>query len=83
MSPNEKKRRPFWPWIIAVLIGGPLLYLASLPLLMWAWRNDCIPRGSVRESVAARYCYPVLYLTDLGSPDVRRGIEWYLTLLTK
>ena len=75
---SEERKTPFWPWIVALLIGLPILYVASFGPACWLTNRSAIPRGPVA----------ILYgpLVDRGIEN-RSGIErfllWYGTVLCK
>ena len=38
---NDDRKKPLWPWIVALLIGLPVLYvLSSGPTVTMAWRDE-------------------------------------------
>src|SRR5262245_22794311 len=55
-------RKPVWPWIVALLIGLPLLYVASFGPACWLEDREVVPIGFVHTAykplvfVSARYC---------------------------
>ena len=46
MSDNRKK--PLWPWIVALLIGLPVLYVASFGPACGLVEHELLPRSILR-----------------------------------
>ncbi len=40
---SEDRKKPLWPWIAAVLIGLPVLYVASFGPACWLAARDSMP----------------------------------------
>jgi hypothetical protein len=40
---TERKKAGVWPWIVALLIGLPVLYVASFGPACWLYGNGIIP----------------------------------------
>ena len=55
---SEDRKKPFWPWIVALLIGLPVLYIASF----WPVCS-LIGNGFGHERVTASAYYPLLFAT--------------------
>ena len=36
---NDRKKTGVWPWVVAMLIGLPVLYVLSFGPACWATRN--------------------------------------------
>ncbi len=59
---SDDSERPLWTWIAAVLIGLPVLYVASFGPACWLEDRALVPIGFVDSSykplvfVLARYC---------------------------
>ena len=43
---NDDRKKILWPWVVAVLIGLPVLYVASLGPLVWLITRDLLPEWS-------------------------------------
>jgi hypothetical protein len=43
---NVDRKKVLWPWVVAVLIGLPVLYVASLGPLVWLITRDLLPEWS-------------------------------------
>jgi hypothetical protein len=57
---NDAKR-PLWPWILGLLIGLPVLYIASFGPACWLEDRALVPLGSVKSAhkpvvFVLRYC---------------------------
>jgi hypothetical protein len=37
---SDDRKKPLWPWIVAVLIGPPLIYVASFGPACWFSASD-------------------------------------------
>ena len=59
---DDDRKRPLWPWIVALLIGLPVMYVASFGPACWLEDRALLPMGFVHSSykplvfVLARYC---------------------------
>lgn len=71
---GDRKSRSVWPWVIALLIGLPVLYVASFGPACWLSSRT----GIGRKSLPAMY-RPMLMLMKIDdSPaDVRHRITTY------
>jgi hypothetical protein len=45
MTDNHKKA--LWPWIVALLIGLPVLYVASFGPACWVVEQSALPRAEI------------------------------------
>ncbi len=52
---SDERKRPIWPWIVALLIGLPMLYVASFGPACWLADRDVVDFTSVLRA------YPLLY----------------------
>lgn len=80
MNDQTRARRALWPWIVAVVIGVPVLYVLSLPAANWAlirypsaWTADVI----------FGYGYPFRMIYQASSPGVKESIDVYIGLLIR
>jgi hypothetical protein len=73
-GPNESDRKqPLWPWIVALLIGLPVLYAASFGPACWLCSHGSVPRSGVIGGYR-----PILLLCHNESPGpVRNFLFWY------
>jgi uncharacterized membrane protein YhaH (DUF805 family) len=67
-----KKRRAFWPWILAALIGLPVLYIVSFGPACQMVRDG---RLSI-DVVAQAYC-PIVRLANASPDSIRVRIADY------
>ena len=75
---SEERKKPVWPWIAALLIGLPVLYLASFGPAYWLTGNAS--PFSDRENAYIAYCafdafYRPLWLLAEQS-DVTQNAIW-------
>ncbi|MGE5194175.1 MAG: hypothetical protein ACM3U2_16890 [Deltaproteobacteria bacterium] len=69
---NDDRRNPVWPWIAALLIGLPVLYVESFGPACWLADRDAL---SFRTVVRG---YPWLYqLATYNKQPWGRGLRWY------
>lgn len=83
------KPRRIWPWIVAVLVGVPVLYVFSLPVAWWVVvdllnRADDLLIGADQEGnwiepLCAFYVYPVRIVVR-RFPGAIDWLNWYVTL---
>jgi hypothetical protein len=79
----SEQRKPLWPWIVALLIGVPVLYVASFGPACW-WFSEVsaanFSRIHVERASRAPHAYwPVGWIAIHGPASVRRAIGWYAT----
>jgi hypothetical protein len=51
---NDENKKAVWPWIVALLIGLPVLYVASYGPACWLIHNVKLP-GPVLDLLAVVY----------------------------
>src|SRR5258708_2397178 len=73
---SDDRKKPIWPWIVALLIGLPVLYVASFGPACW-WLATTPPGG--RTLVAPRVYWPLGWLAANGPSYSRDGIFWCAT----
>lgn len=67
----------FWPWIVAVLVGVPVLYLASLPPLNWCYHRGMMPEGTFRYTMLEGYAVPLRWIYDNGPQPIPDWMRRY------
>ncbi len=65
-------RRPLWPWIVALLIGLPVLYVASFGPACWL--ADRYPSVWI---VVWKVYYPLAEVTERGSARLSNALMEY------
>ena len=68
-------RKPLWPWIAALLIGLPLLYVASFGPVNWIR----YPKGSSSGSAVATFYRPLRFAMYAGPSWVSDPLLNYFT----
>jgi hypothetical protein len=71
------RNKPLWPWIAALLIGLPMLYVASFGPACW-WRAMTLPANQA-TTVAPRIYWPIGWLAANAPSYSRDVIFWYAT----
>jgi len=77
---SNDRKKPLWPWIVALLIGLPVLYIASFGPACW-WFSPRI--GLTGDCVDAPAVYlPIgrLYLAAEHGGWIEHTIAWHATL---
>ena len=67
------ERKPLWPWIATLLIGLPVLYLASFGPACWL--NE---RGVLGAAAVSAIYSPVLATAENGR--LPKALDWYARL---
>jgi hypothetical protein len=77
---SEDRKQPLWPWIVALLIGLPVLYVASFGPACWIGSRDATqPWASL--IVISVYEWPLPDLATLAPCDSGvRALLWYAGL---
>src|SRR5258708_454712 len=75
----ERKKR-LWPWVVAVLIGMPVLYVASFGPVCWLTQasSKSIESGAVRPPRAPHLYWPIGWIgmkSNVGRKAVIRYVE--------
>jgi hypothetical protein len=70
------ERKPLWPWIVALLIGLPVLYVASFGPACW-WFSDESFIGVTHFRVIPRFYWPVEWLIRNGPDFIASPLLWY------
>lgn len=69
----SEERKPFWPWIVALLLGVPVLYmLSSGPMQILAFRR------TEERTLLSGGTVSVIYVDDQGAcwPKVYAPLVW-------
>ena len=67
------ERKPLWPWIVALLTGLPVLYVASIGPVCWT-----LSRMSADTPGIVNLLYtPVLRVWHDGPATARDALWWY------
>jgi len=69
----SEERRPLWPWIAAMLVGLPVLYVASFGPACWMLSNDLVSYDHVN-----RVYRPLVQLAVHGPEGVQKPIRSYV-----
>lgn len=76
-----EERKPFWPWIVALLIGLPALYVVSFGPACWVCsRLD--PRNQERWCRLERGYKPIIWLA-CRNHRMNDAATWYAELLAE
>jgi hypothetical protein len=81
--------KPLWPWIVALLIGLPVLYVASFGPACWLTDHEIVPAAlshtvfSPLARAAVRCPTPIkdalIYYSEIGGPELELpGIGWWI-----
>src|SRR5262245_15672420 len=71
---SEERKRAFWPWVVAPLIGLPLLYIASFGPACWT-----VTAGKIADRPIARAYRPIVSSVHKHK-TLRSAFEWYAGL---
>jgi hypothetical protein len=74
------ERKPVWPWIVALLIGLPVLYELSIGPAVWLNNHGKIPHSC--QSAFSIYVIPTNYVYDRSPKPVQRVLHQYVLLWT-
>ena len=74
---NDDRKKPVWPWIVAVLVGLPVLYVASCGPIAYIVGNnsDSIPEWA--NVILEWYFLPLEWVKNHGPEWLHRAIEKY------
>lgn len=73
---SEERKRTVWPWIVALLVGLPVLYVASFGPACWL-----VGQKIIEPERVATYFSPVISLLDT-SKTACRSMHSLLSLTT-
>ena len=72
---SDARKIRVWPWIVAVLIGLPVLYVASFGPFLWMANHGFIPSAMF---ATAEMAYAPMFWARWDSPDaIHKPVEWY------
>ena len=69
---TDDHKKPFWPWIVALLIGLPVLYVASFGPACWI-----TSRANRCASVIGTVYKPMTWAMSSDDETLWRLITWY------
>ena len=69
---SDDRKRSVWPWIVALLIGLPVLYIASFGPACWIFRWGSLSEGHLRKAYG-----PILDREEAIPAGIRRAASWY------
>src|SRR5262245_6608721 len=67
---SDDRKKPLWPWIVALLIGLPVLYVASFGPACWLGSRDIVEISALYRPISA-------WLPD---GELAGPVGWYATL---
>jgi hypothetical protein len=73
------ERKPVWTWIAALLIGLPVLYVASFGPACWATTVNVSQAGGPRYHKTMIVYWPLGFVAD-GDSQVSRILQWWMGL---
>ena len=72
---DDDRKTSVWPWIVALLIGLPVLYVASFGPFLWIANHRFMPGALTPIAEAA---FEPMFWARWESPDaIRTPVEWY------
>lgn len=83
---DREKERPAWRfWIFATLLGLPLSYVLSLPIVNWgvdfALRQEWFRFNGINHKAALAYLWPATVIYDSSPPVIAHWMTWWFGLL--
>ena len=83
------ERKPLWPWIVTLLIGLPVSYVASFGPACWLTDHEIVPAAITHRMfgplarAAVRCPAPIkdalIYYSEIGGPELERPrIGWWI-----
>jgi len=72
---DEMKRPGSWPWVVAVLIGLPVLYVATFGPAVWS-----TARGHLDRPIVERAYWPLLWTIVYGPEAASTPLKWWASL---
>ena len=73
---REDRKTLFWPWIAALLIGLPVLYVASFGPACWLLTHrKMVP--DTRNAIETPYV-PLFRARMGGPPWVKASLDWWI-----
>jgi hypothetical protein len=77
---NDRKK-PLWPWIVTLLIGLPMLYVASFGPWCWALSRRITVDDVYPQEMSAVFYRPIYLLWWDGPHAAQEAIGWYANIL--
>ncbi len=76
----SEERKPLWPWIVAFLIGLPVLYVLSVGPA--AWICDSIPRPHPQwlQTALNVFYWPLGWIDENGPSFIHDALDLYVQL---
>lgn len=68
-------------WAMLLVLAIPLLYLASIPPLAWAYERGMFPAGSLQDRALAVYVAPWSIICHSVPPSLQKRMIRYAELL--
>jgi hypothetical protein len=75
---SEQRKKPLWPWIAALLIGLPVLYVLSRGPVEWLYVWGYLPNWTVAPMMT--FYSPISWILENGPQPLKDVIHWYLDL---
>ena len=72
---SDDRKKPLWPWIVALLIGLPVLYVASFGPACWICQSGEDHREVGHHSLSADYL-----AVEKRPATVGDSVVWYASL---
>jgi len=72
---DDDRKRPLWPWIVALLIGLPVMYALSIGPVFSITRHEVL-LGAEKDGVD-RFYEPLF--SACSSPRADRWLWWYIS----
>jgi hypothetical protein len=68
-------RKPVWPWIVALMIGLPVLYVASFGPAGWLVNHVFGPEW-LKNALVVIYM-PIIWIDKHGPAPVHEALRWF------
>ncbi len=75
---SDDRKTPLWPWIVALLIGLPVLYIVSFGPACWA-ESQTFGRTDFPTITVPRFHRPLLRIAN-GRGIAAQFLVWYANL---
>jgi hypothetical protein len=66
---SEERKNPVWPWVVSLLVGLPVLYVASFGPACWL-----VDTGRLAARPAAKFYKPLLSIDAYGATNWYAGV---------
>jgi hypothetical protein len=84
---RDDSKRPIWPWIVALLIGLPVLYVASFGPACWMtaqpWHNAINNDGYDMPPRWMQIYRPFGMIMNQSASPLKTAVIWWATLGVK